>query len=921
MSFLDDILGESSALEKILEANWQDPAASIVRGLGLADTRQVMDASDRLDLWGEGACWLVLSGSLDILWSCPEGRVYLGKVEAGGLAAALSAEGTEVHAIAIPSEDTEVVQTTLEVLHGFSGQNGTVPIESLLTTWLETVGTGKTSLQQAALGASPDAFRQALTEASAAILEEGAAQFGSMRHSRDTRSEVSRLKVEANVAAALAETVELVDRHFRPTETGGATFHSVARQVLRATGYLGSPEMVLPRTDDSEMDLAVRFCRRNNLQLRAVRLDEKWWSGDHGALLGYMRDTREPVALLNVPGGYEISTPQGRKRVTPQIAATIDPLVYAFFLPTPEGEQNPWLLMRFGLFGRGRDVRNIIFCLVLGAIFSLVAPISIGWLMGSVIPSAEMGQVKVFTALLLVTAAATAMTGIVQSLAALRMEGGMQYRVQTAVWVHILNLRAQFFRKYNAGDLANRADSVDAMRSTAAQAVSMLMTSCVGAVFSLLLMFYYDWKVTLMVLLVSLVFSVVAIVYGKLILSYNQKVLDQSGKLQGLMLQITNTVPKLRVAGAENRAFAYWMREYRAMVGLSLHQSIQNYRLKVIRSAFPYLLSLVVLGMIGFQLGILFDFFASTPLPVEKGNLIMPTSRFVSLNVAIGQFTSAMFMATRGILHFYLLKPHYNRVLPILEAEPEEDADYEELTEIRGDVELRDVTFRYSTTTGLVLSNLSFIAEQNKTTALVGTSGAGKSTILRLLLGFDEPESGTVLVDGNDVAFLNKKSLRQLFGVVIQDGSLLSGSIYDNVAVGHPYTMEEVSEALEIAGFAEEIKSWPMGLNTMIGDGAAMMSKGQQQRLMIARAVIRKPRILLLDEATSALDNITQARVTENLNKMNCTQIIVAHRLSTIKTADKIIVLDKGQVAEEGTFDELIAANGQFARLVMRQMK
>ncbi|MBD8891264.1 ATP-binding cassette domain-containing protein [Roseibium litorale] len=921
MSFLDDILGESSALEKILEANWQDPAASIVRGMGLLEARRVADASDRLDLWGEGTCWLVLSGSLDILWSCPEGRVFLGKVEAGGLAIALSPQGAATHAIAIPSEDTEIVQTSLDALHAFSGQNGTVRLETMAAAWFESLSAMEAAQGLATPEASLETFRQAIAGASEKILEEGAARFGTLRHSRDTRSEVSKLKVDANVAAALAETVELVDRHFRPTESGGATFYSVARQVLRATGYAGTPEMVLPRSDDSEMDVAVRFCRRNNLQLRAVKLDEKWWTGDHGAFLGYMRETREPVALLQIPGGYEVSTPEGRKRVTPQIAVAIDPLVYAFLLPTPEGDPNPWHLMRFGLFGRGRDVRNIIFCLILGALFSLVAPISIGWLMGSVIPSAELAQVKVFTALLLVTAAATAMTGIVQSLAALRMEGSMQYRVQTAIWVHILNLRAQFFRKYNAGDLASRADSVDAMRSTAAQAVSMLMTSCVGAVFSLLLMFYYDWRVTLIVLLVSLAFSVVAIVYGRLILSYNQKVLDQSGKLQGLMLQITNTVPKLRVAGAENRAFAYWMREYRTMVGLSLHQSIQNYRLKVIRSAFPYLLTLVVLGMIGFQLGILFDFFASTPLPVEKGNFVMPTSRFVSLNVAIGQFTSAMFMATRGILHFYLLKPHYNRVLPILEAEPEEDADYEELTEIRGDVELRDVTFRYSTSTGLVLSNLSFIAEQNKTTALVGTSGAGKSTILRLLLGFDEPESGTVLVDGNDVAFLNKKSLRQLFGVVIQDGSLLSGSIYDNVAVGHPYTMEEVSAALEIAGFAEEIKSWPMGLNTMIGDGAAMMSKGQQQRLMIARAVIRKPRILLLDEATSALDNITQARVTENLNKMNCTQIIVAHRLSTIKTADKIIVLDKGQVAEQGTYDELIAANGHFARLVMRQLK
>ena len=328
-----------------------------------------------------------------------------------------------------------------------------------------------------------------------------------------------------------------------------------------------------------------------------------------------------------------------------------------------------------------------------------------------------------------------------------------------------------------------------------------------------------------------------------------------------------------------------------------------------------------MLATIGFQLHIIFDFFASRPRVVDDWDKVMPTARFISFNVALGQFSASLFLATRGVLYLFLLKPHFNRVLPILKAPREENAGYDELGDIRGQIDVRHVSFRYSAKSDLVLRDLSFVAEPGKMTALVGASGAGKSTVFRLLLGFEQPEAGSIMVDGNDVRFVNQWSLRQLFGVVMQDGALLSGSVYDNVTTGRPYSTEEVTAALETAGLAEEVASWPMGQNTMIGDGAVMMSKGQQQRLMIARAIIRKPRILLLDEATSALDNITQEIVTRNLDKMNCTRLVIAHRLSTIKMADRILVMDEGSVVEQGKYDDLIKANSHFARLVAHQLQ
>ncbi len=921
MNFLDGILGGDEALKKIMESAWRDPASALAKGLGLAEARRIVDASDRFELWGEGACWLVLSGALDILWSSPEGRIFIGRVEAGGLAFSMSAENEAIHAIAIPSEETEIVQTAWNDVAAWAAKDEKTDASNLVKAWLRTVSAAMPA-ESTEPAADPDTDLEPLLDsANRKVMEDAAKRFNTARQTRHKRNEASQFRLDARLDDELSETAEMVDRHFRSLEFGELSFHDAVRQVLDAVGFAHVPSMVQPKPNESEMDLIERFARRNDLQVRAINLQHNWWRQDHGVLLGYVRDSRDPVALVPVPGGYEIASARDRPRVTAKLAATLDPLAYAFFIPSPEGAQSPWRLFRFGLLGEGRDVRNIIFCLILGAIFSIVPPISIGWLMGSIIPSADVGQIRVFTALLLVTAAAAAMTGIVQSLASLRLEGKMEYRIQTAVWVHILSLRAQFFRQYNAGDLSNRADSVDAMRTTLGQAVSFLLTSSVGVIFSMILMIYYDWRVALVVLVVSLLFAAVAILYGRVILSFNQRVLDQVGQLQGLVLQIIGSIPKLRVAGADRRLFAKWLQGYRKMVNLSLHQSILNYRLRVIRAAFPYLVILAVLGTIGFQLDIIFDFFESRPRPVDDWGKVMPTARFVAFNVALGQFTASLYLATRGVLYLFLLKPHFNRVLPILKAPREENAGYDELGDIRGRVEARNVSFRYSAKSSLVLTDLSFVAEQGEMTAIVGPSGAGKSTIFRLLLGFEQPESGSIMVDGNDVRFVNQWSLRQRIGVVMQDGRLLSGSVYENVTTGRPYSVEEVTTALEAAGLAEEVASWPMGLNTMIGDGAVMMSKGQQQRLMIARAIIRKPKILLLDEATSALDNITQDTVTRNLDKMNCTRLVIAHRLSTIKSADKILVIEQGSVVEHGKYDDLIKADGPFARLVAHQLQ
>jgi len=204
--------------------------------------------------------------------------------------------------------------------------------------------------------------------------------------------------------------------------------------------------------------------------------------------------------------------------------------------------------------------------------------------------------------------------------------------------------------------------------------------------------------------------------------------------------------------------------------------------------------------------------------------------------------------------------------------------------------------------------------------AVVGRTGAGKSTLLWLMLGFETPQRGSVYYDGYDLKSIDLRSLRRKIGTVLQNGKLFNGDIYSNIVITAPWlTMKDAWEAAETAGIGEDIRMMPMQMHTVISEGSGGISGGQRQRLMIARAIAPKPKILFFGEATSALDNVTQKKISDALEGLNCTRIVIAHRLSTIRQCDRILVLDKGKIAEDGTYDELIALKGIFADLVVRQ--
>jgi ATP-binding cassette subfamily C protein len=264
--------------------------------------------------------------------------------------------------------------------------------------------------------------------------------------------------------------------------------------------------------------------------------------------------------------------------------------------------------------------------------------------------------------------------------------------------------------------------------------------------------------------------------------------------------------------------------------------------------------------------------------------------------------------------------PTYERAKPILETLPEVDEMKADPGELTGELEVSHVSFRYREDGPIVLKDVSVQVKPGEFVALVGPSGSGKSTLFRLLLGFEKLEAGAVYYNGRDLVGLDIREVRRQIGVVLQNGKLMAGDIFTNIIGSSLLTLEDARQAARMAGLEDDLKAMPMGLHTVISEGGGTLSGGQRQRLLIARALVHRPRILFFDEATSALDNRTQAIVSESLDNLQATRIVIAHRLSTIMNADRIYVLQDGRVVQQGTYDELIQAEGVFADLAKRQM-
>lgn len=682
---------------------------------------------------------------------------------------------------------------------------------------------------------------------------------------------------------------------------------AAVREVARSEGLAIVPNLPGRRPERTE-DRIAAIAKASGFRARRVMLRDQWWKESGNGMLSFLETANTPVALLPRRSGFELFNPEDgtRTRLSRKVANLLSVTAFIFYRPFPRRPLTARALLDFSFHGCRNDLFMVVLLGLFGGALGMVTPVVTGTIFDSIIPGAQRPQLLAVVLFTLAAAISASLLNLARSVALLRMESRMNTGVQAAVWDRLLNLPASFFRKFTSGDLALRSLGINQIREMLTGSLTSSILSGIFSFFSFGLLFYYDWRLAMIA--TALVGIVVAVtVFSTYFLTKVQReIAGTTGRVSNMVLQFLNGIPKLRVSGAEGRAFGLWSREFAA---------IQRNTFKVRKIA----AATTVFNAIMPVVSSIFIFYAVWHFAQDAVHPLT-TGQFLAFNAAFGQFFGAALAFSSAVQSAVIAVPAFERARPILEAVPEVDHAKASPGELSGRIEINQIVFGYRRDAPPVLDGISISIQPGQFVALVGPSGCGKSTLFRLLLGFERPQSGAIYYDGQDLPGLDIQAVRKQIGTVLQTSRLMSGDIFRNIVGDLPLSIDDAWDAARLAGLDDDIRAMPMGMHTVIDDNGGGLSGGQRQRLMIARAIVSRPRILLFDEATSALDNQTQGIVTRSLEQLAATRIVIAHRLSTVMQADRIFVFNRGNVAEQGTYQELMDNNGLFAELAKRQL-
>ncbi|WP_217545067.1 NHLP bacteriocin export ABC transporter permease/ATPase subunit [Streptomyces sp. GbtcB6] len=911
---------------------------------------------NRLDLEGPQTLWLVASGALDLFAVDAEQQGHwhhLGRLEAGSLLLGPVA-GPQHTLVARPLRDCVVHRIGLRELYQPSHTQtwsydeygnpqyvppATSPLEYALALG---VGRGLSILFQAPMTASERAAAPTDDDVFWMQVPPGSVQYGSLygaeaaadllmdpalwqsmvdqqyrllttldrwieqlERTHETRTAAGIKAGEAVRAQADRTLLASIGKGARHTTTADADASYAACRLVAEAAGITLAEPAQSGTESDRIDPVERVALASRVRTRAVRLDGHWWRDNVGPLVGHRALSGAPVALLWRRGGY-VAVHPATGRETPiekANAAEFEPRAVMFYRPLPDKALSPLGLLRFSMRGTRGDLGSLLLAgLVTVAIGSLV-PIATGKVLGDYVPKAQTDLIVQVCLAVLISAVVSAAFTLLENLTILRLEGRIEATLQPAVWDRLLRLPTKFFTQRSTGELASAAMGVSAIRRLLAGVGPVVVQSVTVGAMNLGLLFWYSVPMALAAMGMLVVIAALFLGLGLWQVRWQRRLVVLGNKLNNQAFQTLRGLPKLRVAAAENYAYAAWAGEFAR--SRELQQKVG--RIKNLTS---------VLGSVYLPVCTLLMFM----LLAGPARGAMDAAAFLTFNTSVTMLLTSVTSLTGSFVSAVAALPLFEEIRPVLEAAPEVRTASTRPGPLSGAVEARRLSFRYTDDGPLVLDDVSFDIRPGEFVAVVGPSGCGKSTLLRLLIGFDRPVSGSVLYDGQDLGALDQSAVRRQCGVVLQHAQPFTGSILDVICGTEPYTPEEAMAAAEMAGLAEDIKRMPMGLHTIVA-GSGAISGGQRQRLMIAQALIRRPRILFFDEATSALDNDTQRTVIESTRKLNATRIVIAHRLSTVMDADRVIVMEDGKVAQQGPPAQLLAdTGGRLHELVRRQL-
>lgn len=656
------------------------------------------------------------------------------------------------------------------------------------------------------------------------------------------------------------------------------------------------------RTMNEQIELALRA---SGATKRLVELSDRWWKDGDGPLLAQIKGTQDVIALLpgKFRGYYYIDRESGEKiTVTKKNKDQFEHLAYCFYKPLPNRPMTGRDYIRF-VFKQLSPSDILILCgsILFITLFGMITPFATNYAFSNLIPSGDRTLLIPLGILLVVMAVGTWLLNIVKSSALSRISNRLDVLCENAVYARLLRLPATFFANKSSGELAQKAM---ALYSIAPNLVELIFGTFLTVFISLI------YIVQILTIADCLAFPVLVIYIVELLLfaytiiqekKYLTAQMIGNANNSGLVYALISGIQKIKISGSEKRAYAKWLESY-------TEKTAPAYAIR-----FPFTMRVPLITAIHL-LGTLWIYIIAYKNGVSAAQFAAFSSAFAMAMAGI----SALGASGTSIA---MIRPTLKLGAPILEEVPEESIGKKTVSSLTGRIDLENVLFQYEPDSPPVINNINLHIDPGEYVAIVGKSGCGKSTLLKLLLGFQTPQQGAVYYDSMDLRSLDLQSLRQHIGTVLQDGKLFTGDLYHNITISAPWlSVDEAWDAAERAGMAADIQKMPMGMHTLISEGSGGVSGGQKQRILIARALAPKPKIVMFDEATSALDNITQKIVTDSLDAMSCTRIVIAHRLSTIRNCSRIIVLDRGVVAEDGSYDELYAKGGLFTELVKRQM-
>lgn len=645
------------------------------------------------------------------------------------------------------------------------------------------------------------------------------------------------------------------------------------------------------------------FCLANHWRSRRVELESGFSGLHHPAMIGFYGDEAR-VCILELDADNSVwyfAEDNVRHPLRREDEKLFKGFAYAFYESFEKRPLSARDIASFVLRSSRKTFASILFAGTLAGLFSLVPPIATAYVTGKIIPTANYTELWQLLVLMLSLSLGTVILNTVPQLCVLIWGSRVLERFLAALYDRILRLPVNFFQKHSAGDLCSRLFAAVQLQETFFQVVSQQFIGALFSLLSLAVLFYYSAKLALAAVALALVYAGILMLILTRMRVPLRVAADRAGWQAGFLKQVFEGIVKIQGAGAEERVQNRFLEEFALEKRARMSYLRAAGWVAVMTVAVPSALNLIFFFLIG---------------KTWRGSL--EVADFLAFLTAFGSFEAALGSIVMGLWELASQKPEAERLMVFFKSALETPAGKPRAGRLDGSVEMSHVAFGYAKDAPPVLKDITLSIAPGEFVAVVGPSGSGKSSLIRLLLGFETPDKGSILYSGRDLRELDVDSVRRQLGVILQNSRIMPGSIYENIAAGTDCSLKQAEEALRLAALDKDVAAMPMGIHTNIADG--LISGGQQQRVLIARALAGKPSIIIMDESTSALDNETQEKIRLNIEKLKATRIVVAHRLSTIINADRIYVLAAGVIAESGTFEELMRRDGLFKKLAQRQL-